>query len=215
MLILGLIMAALAASFLSATRASNTSDYRIQNLEEGRLLIENLSKDLRTAAPPTQGAAPFFADTLNAGKVLAGDKDVTFYADLNTTGLPRKVRLYIDSTNPSEPVLTEIVQAPDDENATTAVFSTPAPAGKVKTRLVGRYILNGGSYTDAILIYEQADGTRVGPTPLTTTDAQNVRAITIKLKVRRSTSLSVAATTLETRVRLPNVIYGLQAGATT
>jgi hypothetical protein len=214
MLILGLIMAALLASFSTASRASVTSDYRIQNLEEGRLLMENITKDLRTAAPPSQGLSPFFPHPVQAGKVHATDREVSFYAELGTTGAPKRVRLWLDTTNANEPVLREYVTPPDSE-----VPPLTYTASNEKNRLVGRYIINAAvvswpaDASNAVFQYEDSAGSPLGPLPLTTAQALLVRSITIRLKVRKSTSLSVAATTLENRVRLPNVIYSLQAGS--
>ena len=218
MLILGLIMASLLASFTTASRTSVTSDYRIQNLEEGRLLMENITKDLRTAAPPTQGVSPFFPDpAFPTTKVLATDRDVTFYADLGTTGAAKRVRLWLDSSKPKEPVLREYVTPPNNQTDSPPQYT----AANERSRLVGRYIINTpvvnwpADAANAVFQYEDAAGTALGPLPLTPAQALLVRSITIRLKVRKSTSLSVAATTLESRVRLPNVIYSLQAGSTT
>ena len=49
------------------------------------------TKDLRTATRLQAGTAPF---------VAGQDRDVTFYANLNnTTGGPRKIRIYVDSSS--------------------------------------------------------------------------------------------------------------------
>lgn len=205
MLILGIVMTALVASFTTATQSSAASDNRIQNLEEARILMANVSKDLRTATPITgPGATPFVPTT--GGLVLAGDRDVTFYASLYTSGAPRRVRLWVDTSNPNEPVLRETVRQPDSETPPLTYNTKPD-----KTRLVGRYIVNGSTFADAVLSYYNGAGARL-TTPLTTADAEDVRSIRVRLKVRRSTNLAVRGSTLETTVRLVNVLYACASG---
>ena len=208
-LILGIVMAATLASFTSASRGSVGAGLRIENLNEAQLLMESASKDLRTAAPLVAGQAPFPTDPGNPLQVLATSDDVTFYADLNTSGVPNQVRLYVDRTDPKNPLLKETVLKPNNPLATPLTYNITV-ANPLKLRLVGQYIVNPS--TMPVLSYEDDSG-NILPVPLLATDATKVRAIDIQFQVRKQTNQAVKATTVINRVRLPNVIYSLLAGA--
>jgi hypothetical protein len=76
--------------------------------------------------------------------------------------------------------------------------------------MVGSYVINGPSgkppfdYVDAS---NSSLAMSSGCGCLVDADRLKVRAVGVRFSVRHSTSLKVAPTTLETRVRLPNVDY--------
>jgi hypothetical protein len=81
-------------------------------------------------------------------------------------------------------------------------------------RLVGQYVANDLSDPAESIFtyyYENASGVltpfSTGQTPLSASDALLVKAVGVRLMIRKSTALPVADTTLLNRVRLPNVFY--------
>jgi hypothetical protein len=85
------------------------------------------------------------------------------------------------------------------------------PSTPTRVRLVGRYVANAAD--EPIFTYYTTDAAgalipmSADLTPLTVENAMLVKAIGIELAIRKDTTLAVAHTTLENRVRLPNVFY--------
>lgn len=161
---------------------------RLANLDEARTLMAVTTKDLRTAARLTAGTSPF---------VVGQDKDVTFYANLNnTTGGPRKIRIFVDSTS-------ELIA-----QAWTPDASSVAPnytyTGAAVARYVGRFVTN--SSTQPIFEYYDINGTKL-TTPLNAAGLLAVYSVKVTLVVRKQTTLPLRPVTLVNRVRLPNVDY--------
>jgi competence protein ComGC len=109
-------------SYQAAT-AGNAA--RLRNLEEARVSMAVLTKDLRTASSFSALAAA----------------DVTFLAHLNTTatGPPNQVRLYVDGQDR----LLEAVTPPDNPAANPITYT-----GTPVTRVVGEGLVTGGSLLD-------------------------------------------------------------------
>ena len=90
-LLLGIVMTFVYKAIDTTQYAIAGETARLANLDEARTLMAVTTKDLRTATRLVPGTSPFVAAT---------DNDVTFYANLNnTTGGPRKIRIYVDSTS--------------------------------------------------------------------------------------------------------------------
>lgn len=98
---------------------------RLRNLEEARVSMAVLTKDLRTASSFSSLAAA----------------DVTFLGHLNTTatGPPNQVRLYVDGQGR----LLEAVTPPDNPAASPVTYT-----GTPVTRVVGEGLVTGGSLLD-------------------------------------------------------------------
>jgi hypothetical protein len=177
--------------------AATGADLRLQNLDQARVLMDTVSKDIRTAAVPVAGSPPF---------ITATSTHMYFYANLNTTTAPSKVDLYVDPTNPSAPVLIETVQQAKPNTNPPDYTGQP-----LKTRLVGQYVANPPS--QFVFTYYDVNGSAIGNalTGLTTTQMLQVRSVGITLSIRKSTHLSVKPTTLVNRVGLPNVFYSVEA----
>lgn len=194
--ILGVVMLFALQSVASFETAATGGIRRLENLDEARLLMQVLTKDVRTTTRLDTTTSPF---------VLADDNHVTFYANLNlTTACPKLVDLYIDSTDR----LVEDVTQPD-ATSTTPPNCTYAD-DDTTTRLVGRYVDNAADQPIFTYYYDNA-GTLTAfastSTPLSSADGLLVNAIGIELAIRKDTSLYVNHTTLQNRVRLPNVYY--------
>jgi type II secretory pathway pseudopilin PulG len=212
-LILGMVLSAATAAFISSSRTSSIVDNRVENLGQAQLLIRNATKDVRTATPINDGAVPAF--------ISAAPWEVVFYAYLNTTSasvttsaIPNKVRLYVNATtDPKNPTLVEEVSTPTAGwTPTSPTYVTPA-----KLRFVGQYLTNTvASGTQIFKFYDNSSppaeivpagaAGSFGPT-LTAAQLSQVFAVKISLRVRKANIPGVRGTTLETRVRLPNVIY--------
>jgi type II secretory pathway pseudopilin PulG len=120
--LLGLVLAMAMQGLSSFQRSVVATEVRQQNLDEARVIMAVLTKDLRTATSFSALAA----------------SDVTFLALVNTgtTAPPNQLRLYVDGQG----VLREETTPPDDPNASPITY-TGAPA----TRVVGSGVVSAGS----------------------------------------------------------------------
>ncbi len=117
--LLGLVLTMAFQGLISYQRATAGADTRQQNLDQARIVMAVLTKDLRTATE-------FTAMTTT---------DVTFTGLLNTaaTAPPNQLRLYADAGG----VLREAVTPPDDPNASPLTYT-----GTPTTRVVGRGLVS-------------------------------------------------------------------------
>ncbi len=193
MALMGLIMTFIIAGFASFQNQTTSEDLRLQNLDDARVIMDAVSKDIRTATMLTAGTAPF---------VVADSTHVTFYGNLNTTTGPKKIDLSIDTTNPSAPVLVEKVQAADPgSNPPTYTTQTPV------TRLVGKYVTNNSS--SPLFTFYDSQGNALAA-PVSSANRLTISQVGITLQVRKSVNVYLPATTLVTKVSMPNVYYNVQ-----
>jgi prepilin-type N-terminal cleavage/methylation domain-containing protein len=117
--LLGLVLTMAFQGLISYQRAAAGADTRQQNLDQARIVMAVLTKDLRTATEFTAMTAT----------------DVTFTGLLNTaaTAPPNQLRLYADAGG----VLREAVTPPDDPNASPLTYT-----GTPTTRVVGRGLVS-------------------------------------------------------------------------
>src|SRR5262249_62293862 len=103
--ILSIVMTFVAAGFVSMQSAVATDDIKLQNLDEARTLMDNMTKDIRTATllPVPSATSPF---------TIADVNKMQFYANLMTTGSPNRIDLYVDYTVPPSPRLIQRVTPP-------------------------------------------------------------------------------------------------------
>lgn len=166
------------------TTAFGDSAMRTENLQEGMILLNVMSKDIRTAARDSASSSPFTEATSGS---------ITFYANLNTSSDAerRTVRIYVDTD-------------------TQKIFETVTkPGGSPRIRTVGRYVTND-PLSDPIFTYYDIDGNELTVDEagaLDATDWPNVRSVKIELWVRKSTDRSLPSTQVATRVRMPNLDY--------
>jgi hypothetical protein len=197
LLLTGIILAFAGKAFVSLQSAAVSADTRLQNLDEARVLINTLSKDIRTAAMLTGGTSPF---------VAAEPTRVVFYGNLNAITAPNKIEIYLDSTDPKAPVLIEKITKPDPGSSPpTYLLGIPT------VRLVGKYVTN--TTASPLFIYYDTNIAPITPgMPLSAANMLLVRSVGITLLVRKSASASIPSTTLANRVRLPNVYFSTQSG---
>jgi prepilin-type N-terminal cleavage/methylation domain-containing protein len=208
--ILAIVMGFVMSGFVSMQSAATTADIKLQNLDEARTLMDNMTKDIRTATllPIPSATSPF---------TLAGQSSMQFYANLMTTGAPNRVDLYVDSTTPSAPRLIEKL-TPPDPGTNPPVWSTP-PKSTASVRYVGQYVVNGtGIYTTPLFQYYDADGVLIpwgaSGTSLDASSFPSIASVQVTLSVRKSTSRAIPATTLVNQVTLPNIYYSVDASPT-
>lgn len=153
--------------------ASTGSSLRLQNLDEARVLMDLVSKDIRTAGRMTPITSPFGVTACTAtipvqtqpcapagwtpggnAAPYVGKSEMWFYANITLASstqaspCPDIVHLFVDSTvNP--PVLKEQTiadVAPLTDAPPNCVYGSGFPyTGTWLTRLVGKYIVNGTS----------------------------------------------------------------------
>jgi hypothetical protein len=195
--ILGIVL----VTFSAFERNATFDSYRLENLDEGRVIMATMTKDIRTATMLQAGTSPF---------IKATQVEMQFYANLNvTTGGPNLVRIYVDTTNPAAPELVEQTTPPDAGSAPNYTYCSPGtpPCATTKTRFVGKYVTNNTT-TNPLFHYYDQDGNELTALPLSASDMLLVQSVS--LSVRKSVTGYLPATTLVNRVRLPNVFFTLQ-----
>ena len=192
MLVLALVLTFVYQVLISVQKSTYNANQRLENLEEGRVLMATVTKDIRTAARPTVDTAPF---------TLAKPKEVIFYANLNTSTIPVRVRIVVESSG----LLREEVVKP------TGTPEAPLYNGTPEVRVVGRYITNDDVFTywapDGPDADEDQDLVTNGTAALTAAQVLKVEAVEVHLQIRKSTNAFIEPTSLINRVRLPNVFY--------
>ena len=186
MIVMSIILTFVYQVLISTQRTTFAANVRLENLEEARVLMATITKDLRTAARPDPldpTSSPFVQPTTA--------DEVTFYAYLNTFTEPVKVHIYVDA---SDRIVEEILRPP----------YTGAP----EIRVVGRYVAEEDVFT-----YFPPDDPTTPLTepelilPLDATELKLIDAVEVNLSIRKTTNATMTPTTLINRVRLPNVDY--------
>lgn len=171
------------------TTASGASE-RLINLDEARVLMATITKDLRTAARLEPTTSPF---------LYADGRKIVLYANINTTTGPNRVTIYVDS----ESRLVEETVAPTAATCPPCWTYTSSP----RIRVVGRWVANTGP----LFRYYDASPVPVQLQPaggaLTSNELKNIKSIEIELSISRTPQSGARATTLINQVRLPNVDY--------
>jgi len=214
--LLSIILTFVTRGLVSMQNASVGESLRLQNLDEGRTIMNTISRDLRTAARLTPTTSPF---DVTAGSVpaagfgnappYAGLNEVWFYANLTLavtpTPCPDVVHLYVD-TAANPPTMKE-QDLPANAGGTPP---TCTYTGSYATRFVGKYLANSASLPVFSYYYDNAGTPAAFATsslPLSAANRLSINAVGITLSIRQSTNYSVPATTLQNRVFLPNVDY--------
>lgn len=193
LLILSFVLVFVAGTFGSLFWTTERTELRLQNLDEARLIVNGMTKDIRTATRKSPTLSPFD---------LADIREMIFYANLNSTTPPtgpRKVRLYVDASDH----LVQEITLPD---AACALPSSCTYTGAPTSRVLGYYVVNPSTiftYIDD----STAVPTQLTSTPLSASDLLKVTAVQVSLTIRKQTNFQVPAVTLVNRVRLTNVEY--------
>jgi prepilin-type N-terminal cleavage/methylation domain-containing protein len=185
--ILSVLLAFVLTSFHNAQRAENANEHRLRNLDQARVLMATLSKDIRTATP-LNSTTPAFE--------YVADRQVKFFADLNNNPLggPNELQLTVDATGK----LTEQTRPPD----ASSVAPNYTYSGPWTTRTIGQNIVG----TAPVLQYFDAAGAKLStanPTDPAVLGA--VRSVEVDLVVSVPGNTGPPGSLVD-RVRLPNVL---------
>lgn len=184
----GLLVVVLTMAMVGMSRLTTAfadTSMRTENLQEGMILMNVITKDLRTAARNTNSSSPFLEVKNGA---------VTFYANLNTEGETerKQVRIHVDT-------------------ATQQIYETVTPpaggAGVIRT--VGRYVTNN-PLERPIFTYFDSDGDAIEPRADGSIDPalwSDIEAVKVDLWIRKSTNRTMPSTEVTSRVRMPNLDY--------
>ncbi len=169
--IMSVVLTFVTKTFIVMENASAGENLRLQNLDEARTLMDDVSKDVRTAARMTPTTSPFDVTACTATSPVqtqpcaptgwvngnaapyAGNQEMWFYANLTltenatATACPDMIHLFVD-TSQTPPILRE--QVISDANPATdappnCVYGTLSGgvySGTYATRIVGKYIAN-------------------------------------------------------------------------
>lgn len=208
--LLGIVVATFYDSFQSAQKSSGRIDAQMEHLAEAQGLLRSVTKDVRTATSIQSSSSAF---------IVAGPREMQFYAYLEqgaqtstapSLPIPQRVRLWVDASTPTKPVLREETKPADTPPSTPPTYVGSQPT---VVRLLGTYIANDPA-TQPLFRYLDYQGNEIPSTgsDLSATDKLRVRSVLIELHVKRSTSGNVKPTTVRAKIRLPNVIFGVAPG---
>jgi type II secretory pathway pseudopilin PulG len=182
-LVVSIVLTFVYQVLISTQRNTYAANVRLENLQEARVLMATVTKDLRTAARLNPTSSPF---------TQAASDEVTFYANLNTFTEPVLVHIYVDG---NDRIVEEILRP-------------PYTAGTEEIRVVGRYVDDHDVFT----YYPPDDPDTPEPEPaldfpLDAADLLEIDAVEVNLAIRKTSNAAMEPTTLINRVRLPNVDY--------
>ena len=191
-MLLGVVLALSMTAFMSLQNATTGANERSLNMGQARLLMQRTTRDLRTAVRLQSDQSPF---------TLAKANEAKFYANLSSSGAPSLIRVYVDSSS-------RLVEERTDAGGTSPNWTF---TGAAKFRYVAEYVTNAGSPTAPPFAYYDKAGATLpfdaSCACLTAGDLLRIDSVGITFSVRHTTKLSVAPTTLVSRVTLPNVDY--------
>ncbi len=196
--ILSGVLAMVVTVIIAAQKNVNGNSARLDQIQQGKVAMESMSKTLRTAVRPSQLNAT--CTGCDQAAFLQGNaRSVQFYANINNPANilgPSRVSYTVDNSG----VLTETLQAPNAHAATdyNYQYCTPGPGCTVTSRVLAR----GVSLNQTMFTYYDASNTTFSTLPLASADLPRVDSIDIIVNI--SSSAQVSATTFTQRVTLPN-----------
>lgn len=202
--IFSLLMTMLTTAMVKGMQLSRSMGVRLDNINQGQTGMNAVTKALRTAVLPDQLVDSICVGCSDTALILATPISVTFYANLNNTGLgPSLMSYYIesDATNTFYN-LVQSTQAPTVLSAGQYSFCAPSPSCPVTKRVITRG-LRGPA--DPVFGYYDFDGNPMVANPMSADDRALVSSIDITLKVQTNPIQTSAPTnTIVQRVTLPN-----------
>ena len=196
--ILSGVLAMVMTVIIAAQKNVNGNSARLDQIQQGKVAMESMSKTLRTAVRPSQLNATCIG--CDQAAFLQGNaRSVQFYANINNPANivgPSRVSYTVSNSG----VLTETLQAPIVHSATdyNYQYCTPGPGCTVTSRVLAR----GVSLSKTMFTYYDASNNTFSTLPLASTDLPRVDSIDIIVNV--SSSAQVSSTTFTQRVTLPN-----------
>lgn len=215
MMVFSILLAALGTISIGFMRTNAQSITRQDQIDSARVVVETMSKKLRTAVMPSQLTTTCTMCTADAF-VIGRNFSVQFYANINNPGNtvgPSRVTYTLTTTGATAGTLVEKVQVPDSNlpTATGYVYCDAEAAGAAaacKNRLKTRTLATGvQSGTGAMFSYYDGAGTRLTPPSngtLTADELSRVLAVELIVSVQAQQANEVDPTTYIQRVTLPN-----------
>ncbi|KQR17711.1 hypothetical protein ASF78_01910 [Cellulomonas sp. Leaf334] len=215
MLVFSILIAAVGTLVIGFTRSNAESISRQDQVDSARVVVETMSKKLRTAVMPSQLTTTCTLCTQDAF-VNGQNFSVQFYANIDNPGNsvgPSRVTYTLATTGAAAGTLVEKVQVPDSNlpAATGYVYcdAEAAAAGSdCRKRLVTRTLATGvQSGTGPMLAFYDGAGARLTPPTngsLTADELSRVLAVELVVSVQAQNATRVDPTTYIQRVTLPN-----------
>jgi prepilin-type N-terminal cleavage/methylation domain-containing protein len=194
--ILAFVLAGMYQALNNLSSTAVEAEERVVNLDEARVLMATVTKDLRTATRLESTASPF---------LYADERRIVFHANINTNTGPNRVTVFVDGTNQ----FVEQTVAPNAGSCPNCTYT-----GTGTTRVVGRWVAN--PTTQPIFSFFNGLGNPVAAPlgdPLEASDPaelpllRSIESVEVNLSIRRTQTIGSKGTTLINRVRLPNVDY--------
>ncbi|GEL97152.1 PilW family protein [Cellulomonas terrae] len=217
MVITGIIIAAVASMTITFAQSNARNISRQDQVDTGRVVVETVSKKLRTAVMPSQLTSTCTLCTQDAF-VLGKDFSVQFYANINNAGNsvgPSRVTYTLTTTGATAGTLVEKVQVPDSNTPTASgyVYCNAEIAGATaacRARLTTRTLATGVRWDTGVPIfaYYNGDGAAMLPATsggsLTADQLSKVLSVELTVTVQAPTATRARATTYIQRLTLPN-----------
>ena len=194
--ILAFVLAGMYQGINNLSSTAVEAEERVVNLDEARVLMATVTKDLRTATRLESTVSPF---------LYADERQIIFHANIYTNTGPNRVTVFVDGTNQ----FVEQTVAPNAGSCPNCTYT-----GTGTTRVVGRWVAN--PTTQPIFRFFDGTGAQVAAPlsdPLEAGDPaelailRTIESVEVNLSIRRTQTIGSKGTTLINRVRLPNVDY--------
>lgn len=197
---------ALVSISILALNTSTNLGIRLDNVTQGQIGANAVSKILRTAVLPDQLADQVCVNCADTAIVQATRSQVSFYANLNNTGSgPSLVTLRViaDPHRPGRAMLQQHMQPPTVLSGGRYTFCNPATPGcavQVRTLARGLYLP-----IENVFGYYDFDGNAITSPTLTDSDLARVSSVDVVLRVQTVPVRDEnPPNTVVLRVRLPN-----------
>lgn len=194
-LILGIVMATVQGTVIVANKTSGEVSGRLTAANEGKIAIDSMSRNLRTAVLPQLVAGASCENCDSVAFVQGTPTSVQFYANNNddVTRLgPSKVTYTL-----TDDVLHERIQKPDphDPNDFDYTYCAPGPSCAASERVLAR-----GVVSDRLFTYYDRGGSVLSSGSLNASQLSQVDSVDVEVRVVDKGQ----QTTLVQRVTLPN-----------
>jgi type II secretory pathway pseudopilin PulG len=222
MLVLGLLLSLVTTLIIATQRQTSTASLRLDDIDQARTAVDQLSRSIRTAVEPAQLNLQCSACTGPASQstavVAARTDSIQLFANSGSTAGPLLVSFVVtyDSVK-GRAVLTKTVQPADPGSAPNYTYTacTPGPSCGTSSLTLVRGVV--WPLTRPLFQYYDNSGVELVPTTsqsLTAAQLLGVNEIAIRLPVRTPNALLTSSTTVNSLVALPNAGTGILASPT-
>jgi prepilin-type N-terminal cleavage/methylation domain-containing protein len=186
--------------FSSLTGVFYTQGARIQNQDDARTAINQISRYIRAATSSADNMT-----TQSDAIALALPQEMVLYCDVDSdvNALADKVRYYLQGTTLRMQTVAPVLGSGSDPHYTYPAYTTDGI-------LVQDAIRNG---TQAVFTYYRYDGGAVVPfTPVTAADRENIVTVAISLTINERPDLAKGAVVLATDVQIRQRYERIEGG---